>query len=182
MLWYKNKNMNKNYWIKLTIWLAVFAAIGAGISWYINTHDFKWQSPVVFRKPLAISKKVYSVVTIVNAEVKDPNVSPLTPDQQYLCNVFGKDCKTAIAIQRAENGSGICDTEAFNYDPKTNKVSSVDYGFMMINSVHLKKGWTRADLMDCRKNVDHAFEIFKQQGWNPWVAYQNGSYKKFLIN
>lgn len=174
--------MNKNYLIKLAVWLTVFLGFGIIIGRFVYTHDFKWQSPVVFRKPINISKKVYSVVTVVKAEVSDPNVSPLTPDQQYLCNVFGKDCRIALAVQKAENGSGVCDTEAFNYDPKTNKVSSVDYGFMMINSVHLKKGWSRAELMDCHKNVDHAFEIFKQQGWKPWAAYTNGAYKKYLIN
>jgi hypothetical protein len=49
-----------------------------------------------------------------------------------------------------------------------------------VNSVHLKKGWKLVDLLDCKKATDYAYEIYKAQGFNPWVAYWSGAYKRFI--
>ena len=49
-----------------------------------------------------------------------------------------------------------------------------------INTAHLKKGYTLNQLADCHTNIDIAYDIYKAQGWSPWVAYKNGAYKKFL--
>lgn len=80
----------------------------------------------------------------------------------------------ALAVSRAENGTRQCDRFGIN----TNK--TIDVGVFQINTVHLKKGYTLQDLADCKKNIDIAYDIFKAQGWTPWVAHNNGSYKKFL--
>lgn len=96
----------------------------------------------------------------------------LSPVEQYICDKFGTDCKTALAVSWAENGTRQCDRVNIN----SNK--TLDVGVFQINSVHMKKGFTLSDLADCKKNVDIAFGIFKVQGWTPWVAYKNGSYKK----
>jgi hypothetical protein len=81
------------------------------------------------------------------------------------------DCKMALAIASAESGLR-CDAVHINDN------NTVDLGVFQLNSVHLKKGgnWTLANMGDCYKNVDLAYEMFKEQGWQPWVAYLNGSY------
>lgn len=94
--------------------------------------------------------------------------------EEYICYKFGKDCRLALAVSQAENGTRQCDRFGVN----TNK--TIDVGIFQLNTVHLKKGWKLADLTDCKKNIDYAYEIYQAQGWNPWVAYANQSYKKFL--
>ena len=88
--------------------------------------------------------------------------------------MFGKECKMALAISRAENGTRQCDRINVN----NNK--SVDVGLFQVNSIHFKKGYTLKDLADCDTNIKIAYEIYKSSGWHPWVAFKNGSYKKFL--
>ena len=105
--------------------------------------------------------------------VRVAKASELTTEQ-YIRLVFGKDGKTAVAIAKAESGLR-CDAQ--NVNKGTN---SLDIGAMQINSVHLRKGWKVADLLDCHKNVDLAYEIYKGSGWGAWSTYKNGSYKKFL--
>lgn len=102
-------------------------------------------------------------------------VSPQTfTIEQKICHVFGKkDCALALAVSHAENGTRACDRMNVN----TNK--TIDVGIFQINSVHMKKGYTLADLIDCDKNIEIAYEIYKAQGFNPWVAYTNKSYLKF---
>jgi len=80
----------------------------------------------------------------------------------------------ALAVSQAENGTRQCDRLNVN----NNK--TVDVGIFQLNSIHFKKGYTLTDFIDCKKNVEIAYEIYKKQGWTPWVAYKNGSYKKFL--
>lgn len=110
---------------------------------------------------------------IKEAEAKEVDPATMTTED-YICYKFGPDCKMALAVSQGENGTRQCDRFGVN----TNK--TIDVGVFQINSVHLKKGYTLTDLSDCHKNVDIAFEIYSAQGWSPWVAYTNGSYKKFL--
>ena len=94
--------------------------------------------------------------------------------EAYICRAFGKDCRTALAISHAENGTRQCDRINVN----SNK--TVDTGIFMLNSVHFKKGYTMNDFTDCHKNIDIALALYKQQGWTPWVVYNTGAYKKFM--
>lgn len=149
---------------------------------FFETHQFVFSSPITIQThmPIRIALRLPTVIEkTLAAEIPEQHISPLNANQQYLCDKFGKDCSTALAIQRAENGTGQCDRLAFNYG-KDGKVSSVDMGYMQINSIHLKKGWTGSELLDCKANIDHAYEIFKQQGFTPWVTFTSGAYKKFI--
>lgn len=145
------------------------------LNWH-NKHTLSFRSPVVFhfavQSPVVVSERVTTLVTVSLPTAEA--ASPLTPIQQYICDTFGSDCRVALAVQHAENGTMQCDRFGIN------KNGTIDVGLFQINSVHLKKGYTLSDLADCRKNVDIAFELFKAQGWTPWVAYNNGSYKKFM--
>lgn len=93
----------------------------------------------------------------------------------YICWVFGSDCRMALAVSHAENGTRQCDRISVN------KNGSVDFGVFQINTVHIKRIPVR-DMVDCQKNIRMAYVLFKEQGWNPWVAYQNKAYLKYLNN
>lgn len=82
------------------------------------------------------------------------------------------DCKTAIAVAKAESGLR-CNATNLN----NNK--SVDSGLYQINSVHKAK-YQGKDIFDCQTNIEIAYQIYKAQSWNPWVAYNTGAYKKHL--
>lgn len=87
---------------------------------------------------------------------------------------FGKDAKVALAVSHAENGTRQCDRIHVNND------KSVDIGIFQLNSVHFAKGYSVKDFANCKKNIEIAYQIFQKQGWSPWVAYKNNSYKKYL--
>lgn len=89
--------------------------------------------------------------------------------------MFGSECKTALAVSLAENGTRAC-----NRVSKPNSNGSTDYGIFQINSVHLKKGWTIEELKDCRKNIDYAYQIYQKQYFYPWVTYQRNLHLKHL--
>ena len=91
------------------------------------------------------------------------------PVEGQICRVFGRDCKIALAISLAENGTRKCD-----------RVSSTgDVGIFQINyKYHGNKG----NLFDCKDNIRVAFAIYQESGWRSWVAYRNKSYLKFLTN
>lgn len=75
----------------------------------------------------------------------------------------------ALAISQAENGTRQCNRI------HVNKNGTLDYGVFQVNSIH---GST--ELLDCRKNIEVAYQIFKKSGWSPWVTFKNGAYKKYL--
>lgn len=94
-----------------------------------------------------------------------------------IVNVFGDDCKMALAVSQAENGTRQCDRVS-----KPNSNGSRDYGVFQINSVHMRKGYTEADLKDCLTNIKLAKEIYDNQNWGPWTVYKSGAYKKYYAN
>jgi hypothetical protein len=99
----------------------------------------------------------------------------LSAYQQYACNKFGPDCRVALAIQRAENPRGACEIYHYNTD------GTLDWGYFQINTVHLTRiGLNLRDLLDCRANIDFAYQLYRERGFQPWSTYNNGAYRRFL--
>lgn len=84
----------------------------------------------------------------------------------------------ALAVSQAENGTRKCDRD----NKGLNKDGTHDIGVFMINAYWQRNRATDKELRDCLTNIRVAKQIFDEQGWSPWVAYWNGSYKKYLNN
>ena len=101
----------------------------------------------------------------------------LTAYQQYACNKFGSACRIALAVQRAENPRGDCEIYHYNSD------GTLDWGYFQINTVHLKRpGVNLRGLLDCRANIDFAYQLYTERGFEPWTTYRTGAYRQFLRN
>jgi hypothetical protein len=101
----------------------------------------------------------------------------LTAFQQYACYKFGSACGVALAIQRAENPRGDCEIYHYNTD------GTLDWGYFQINTVHLKRpGVNLHALLDCRANIDFAYQLYTERGFEPWTTYRNGAYRQFIWN
>jgi hypothetical protein len=101
----------------------------------------------------------------------------LTAYQQYACNKFGSACRLALAIQRAENPKGDCEIYHYNSD------GTLDWGYFQINTVHLKRaGVNLRGLLDCRANIDFAYQLYTERGFEPWTTFRSGEYRRFLRN
>jgi len=108
----------------------------------------------------------------------DPMKELLTPYQRYTCEKFGPACPVALAIQYAENSQGACEIYHYNSSDGT-----LDWGYFQINTVHLMKpGLNLRDLLDCKANIDFAYQLYRQSGFEPWSTYVRGDYRKFLGN
>ena len=100
----------------------------------------------------------------------------LTVHQRYLCEKFGPACRVALAVQLAENPSGACEIYHYNASDGT-----LDWGYFQINSVHLTRpGLNLRDLLDCKTNIDYAYQLYSRKGFDPWSVYTSGAYRRFL--
>ena len=156
--------------------LVIFASvIGVlAVYTYIQRHTFSLQSPVKihFQWPLVITAREPAAEA---ASAGGTQPRHLTAYQQYACNKFGPACRVALAIQRAENAKGSC--EVFHY----NSDGTLDWGYFQINTVHLKRaGVNLRDLLDCRANIDFAYQLYLERGFAPWSTFNDGSYVKYL--
>ena len=89
---------------------------------------------------------------------------------QEIHRVFREKASEAESIARCENST---------FNPKAvghNSNGSRDYSIFQINDIHFKKipGSTYSDkvayITDPYNNIRFAYELFKQQGFNPWVC------------
>lgn len=172
---------------KIVVAILILITSVGSIVHYVNNHEIHPQTPVVvnvrFQTPLAIYPriKVPKVVEVIK-EVKASEPDPLNSNERYLCNKFGSNCRTALAIHKAESNSDNC--ESFHI----NENNTIDFGYMQINTVHLKKGWKISELINCEKNIDYAYQIFvdwgglkdPNKGFSAWSTYTNGKYKQHL--
>ena len=152
-------------------------AIGVGGVALQAGYSVSWQSPVRVRLqwPLLVTVRASGEET---AEAQaDQNGHRLTAYQQYACNKFGTACRVALAVQRAENPKGACETYHYNSD------GTLDWGYFQINTVHLKRpGLNLRDLLDCKANIDFAYQLYRERGFEPWTTYTGGAYRQYLRN
>lgn len=160
------------------IFAIVFVASFKILKWH-DTHQIHGQSPIVVKLQTPIYATLRQLIVNNTYTVQaDEKNTPLNANQQYACDKFGDDCKLALAIAHAENGTGVCDR--INW---SNANQSLDIGFFQINTLWVdKKLVPPADLFDCRKNIDFAYQLYKRSGnsFKLWSTFQNGAYKKFL--
>jgi hypothetical protein len=145
-------------------------------AWLHGQYTISLQSPVSFKLqwPLVIADRITSDGAARAQE--DQNGHRLSAWQAYACQRFGPDCRIALAIQRAENPRGKCEIYHYNSD------GTLDWGYFQINTVHLKRpGLNLRDLLDCKANIDFAWQLYRERGgFTPWSTYNSGLYKKFL--
>lgn len=135
-----------------------------GVNQFFDKNKLKFERPIQisFHFPIKIEKR--ELVNII--QVSGGESLPLTENEKYLCMKFGDQCKTALEIQRRENPKGNC--EAFYI----NNNGTIDLGFMQVNSVHINSDITLSQLVDCKLNIDVAYDIYKRDGWKAWTTYK----------
>ena len=128
---------------------------------------------------LVVSEMVFQMVTYklgeyLHNQIYLPSIVKVTrpplaelPPIARIHRIWGENAEMAISIAKAESGLRCGAVSPTN-----------DYSIFQLNIVH---SW-RGDITDCTENIKIAKQIFDEQGWRPWVAYQNGEYKQFLIN
>lgn len=146
-------------------------------SWWFRVHyAVAFQSPlkIRFQSPVVITERVDAEET-ATAQA-DQQGRKLSGWQQYTCRKFGRDCRTALAIQRAENANGNCEVYHYNRD------GSLDWGYFQINTVHLLRADVNLrDLLDCKANIDFAYTLYLEHGgFSPWSTFRNGAYREYL--
>ena len=154
-------------------------AVTGGLTFAVvsDRYTFSLQSPVRidFQSPLVIASKTTGEEAA--AAQADQAGRRLTAYQQYTCNKFGSACRVALAIQRAENPKGACEIYHYNSD------GTLDWGYFQINTVQLTRaGLNLRDLLDCRANIDFAYQLYQERGFQPWSTYNDGAYRRFLRN
>jgi hypothetical protein len=151
------------------------AGIGVAVAVLQTQFTFTVQSPIRirFQWPLVIAPRI-SPVEASGARA-DQLGRRLTAYQQYACNKFGPACRTALAIQRAENPRGACEIYHYNSD------GTLDWGYFQVNTVHLKRaGVNLRDLLDCKANIDFAYRLYTERGFAAWSTFNSGAYLQFL--
>lgn len=145
------------------------------VNYFFDHYRFVFKPPVEIKlnQPLTIEKRKIKIETIAKEVGSLPQ--PKTPVENYICQKFGvADCKIALAIAKSE--SGLKETSV-----NINTNGTIDIGIFQINSVHWSKPKCHPKfLFDAYKNTDCAFEIWKVQGWTPWVAFTSGNFVRSL--
>ena len=156
----------------LLVVLAFAAGVG-GVALQAG-YSVTWQSPLRIRLqwPLVVTPRASQETGEAQA---DQFGHRLTAYQQYACNKFGSACRIALAVQRAENPRGACEIYHYNSD------GTLDWGYFQINTVHLKRpGLNLRDLLDCKTNIDFAYQLYRERGFEPWTTFTSGAYRQYL--
>jgi len=138
---------------------------------FSQKNNISFRSPLIFQIPVVIEERKPEIQYI---EVVKQSLKPTNSIEEKVCQKFGAECETALAVMKAESGGN-----PVAYNINTN--NSFDFGLFQINSIHYKKEICSMDkVITVDGNIDCAYSIYEVQGFSPWVAYSNGSYRKFL--
>ena len=176
----KTINMKKKIMIIILLLLCLFSAfwvVFVRVSEWFDSNRFQFNKPIeiTLKAPVEIVERKATVTEIIEIVNELPTLENLTPIEEHICEKWGVfDCRIALAVAKSESGMR---EQAFNI----NTNNTIDVGIFQINSVHFKKDNCQfKDMLDERKNVDCAFEIWEAQGWTPWVVFNTGAFKDNL--
>jgi hypothetical protein len=112
-------------------------------------------------------------------------IPKLTADQ-YIKDIFGDKAQIAKAVIFHESNNKL-DAKNYNciYNGKStfckkedrSKAWSVDCGIAQIN---VKGQVCPPELLTLQGNMKAVEKVYKEQGFNAWVSYKTGAYKRFL--
>ena len=163
-------------WIRIVeLLFPVGVVLGVGIAIFVADYTVTLRSPVriLLQSPLVVAPRMLPEQS--REAQADQFGHRLSAFQQYACNKFGSACRLALAVQRAENPRGECEIYHYNSD------GTLDWGYFQINTVHLKRpGVNLRGLLDCKANIDFAYQLYTERGFEPWTTYRDGEYRKFL--
>ena len=155
--------------------LSLGAVLTVALVEFNAAYTVSLQSPFQIRLqwPLVVAHRTE---TPAAAEAQSDQRHALTAYQQYACTKFGPACRVALAIQRAENPEGKCETYHHNSN------GTLDWGYFQVNTIHLKRaGLNLRDLLDCKANIDFAYQLYREKGdFTPWSTFNNGAYRRYL--
>ena len=173
----RRSNSKRKWETVLALLFPLAAIVGMAAVVVQSAYSISLRSPLRlgWQWPVIVAPRIVEEET--KAAQADQFGRRLTAFQQYACNKFGSSCRVALAVQRAENPRGDCEIYHYNTD------GTLDWGYFQINTVHLKRpGVNLRALLDCRANIDFAYQLYTERGFEPWTTYRNGAYRKFLRN
>lgn len=92
--------------------------------------------------------------------------------ERLIRETFPEAPEVAVAIAKAESG-----LVANAYNPEAHRGCNGSVGVFQVACVHVKD---KESLKDVETNIKKAREIYLREGFRPWGAYTNGSYKRHL--
>jgi hypothetical protein len=146
--------------------VVILGIIGGNI--YAGSTEYSKQHPIVYTAEAEEPREVL-------IEVK-PTEKTI---EEKIRATFPEDADRAVAIAKAESG-----LRANAYNPERHKTCSGSFGVMQIACVH--HVGDPNELKDVDFNLQKAREIYEASlkdngnGWIPWGAYKNKSYKKYM--
>lgn len=134
------------------------------------------------------SQEVRVKATTKVQEIQDQTVTPVTTSVAPDCNSYdaliienfgSENLITAKAIMRAESG---CRSDAVGDGHITYVQNGVTYGMScgLFQIRHLPGRPSCEQMKTPSENIIYAGHLFASQGWKPWGAWLNQSYKRFL--
>lgn len=125
----------------------IFLLLLVGIGWVVRSTEMIWPVPMgavqVVKQAYAVEKPVYVVPETIEDKIR---------------TTFKEDPETAVRIAKCESG----------LNPKAkNKTSSARGLFQVMQSWHrINEKW----LLNEDINIQVAYQLWQEQGWNPWEA------------
>lgn len=151
------------------------------IALWTDSNRLVVQNPlqVGLQRPVRVEKRELARPVVQYVSTEGESLEFETDIEKYICEKFGQDCLTALAVAEAESGMR---EDALNSNDGSPR--NVDVGVFQINLKYHehREGCSLGELTDPYKNVDCAYQIYQEQGFEPWVAYQRGMHLAFLSN
>ena len=177
------KEKTKDFRWLLYIWLVVgllallnYMLIAVNNWFEVNKFVFRRPVEVTLNRPISIEKREPMVIlSPIVQETEEPILfDDLNEVEQLILDIFGlADFKVARAIAKAESG---LNCEAYNVN--TNR--TIDYGVFQLNSIHWDRFGGLKNLVTCEQQVQSAYELYQEQGWTPWVVFNQGLFGRYI--
>lgn len=128
--------------------------------------------PDIKQTVLAVELPIKKVKPVV---VEQPVIPEVRLQGCELVNKYDWDKQIAKAVCLAESNGN---EKAIGDLSVIGGIYAPSYGLMQIRALVGRP--SAEQLLDPEFNMQYAYDLWSRQGWKPWSAYNNGTYKKYL--
>jgi hypothetical protein len=133
---------------------------------------------------VAVVEASAPVVTEVSASAKVEQSGEQSPTaseiEKKVCKLWGDECKIAIAVMKAESqGDPTRIGDKHLTFEQNGRIYGASYGLFQLRDLP-GRFENPNEMLDEDKNIQYAYKMYQKSNWQPWSAWKNKTYLRYL--
>jgi len=166
--------------LKCVLSLLIGIVIGEILATIFSSRAITITNAVAVQFVEASAPVVFEVSASAKVEQSGEQSPTASEIEKKVCKLWGNECKIAIAVMKAESqGDPTRIGDKHLTFEQNGRVYGASYGLFQLRDLP-GRFENPNEMLDEDKNIQYAFKMYQKSNWQPWSAWKNKTYLKYL--